>query len=101
VIKVYDDNVDNEKVKVFVITKEGKIHTVTIGNHAISKKAGIQFYVDKNVAEQLDKVDISINGFKPILELKEGQTIELPQKNEKEKEIERLERELRELRDAE
>lgn len=96
-IDVYESNEDGDKVKVFYAVKDGELSTVTLGNSAISKTSGIQFYVDDYVALQLDKMDISLDGFTPKLVLKEGEELIIPEKSEKEKEIERLKKELERL----
>ena len=98
-IKTYK-NSDGGKVKVFfVLDDDNNITSVKMGNRVVPVEQGFQFYVDDYVAQQIDKVGIDFSDGKPHLIEKE--TIELPQKSEKEKEIERLEKELRELRDAE
>lgn len=98
-IKTYKNSADG-KVKVFfVLDDDNNITSVKMGNRVVPVESGYQFYVDEYVAQQIDKVGIDFSDGKPHLIEKE--TIELPQKNEKEKEIERLEKELRELRDAE
>jgi len=101
IINTYNER-DIYRVKVFfVVNNAGNVVSVKTGNQVVSLENGFQFYVDDYVAEQIDKCKLYMDGFTPKLKLKEGETIELPQKNEKEKEIERLEKELRELRDAE
>ncbi len=96
-INVYENNEEGDKVKVFYAVKYGELSTSTLGNSAISKTSGIQFYVDDYVALQLDKMDITMDGFTPKLELKEGEELIVPEKSEKEKEIERLKKELERL----
>lgn len=96
-IEVYENNDEGDKIKVFFSVKRGGLGSLTIGNSAISKTSGIQFYVDDYVALQLDKMNISMDGFTPKLELKEGEELIIPEKSEKEKEIERLKKELERL----
>lgn len=100
-INVYDTNVNGDKVKVFFYIKEGQICTHTIGNRAVSRDGGVQFYVDDYVALQMDKMVLTMDGNTPKLDLKDGETLEIPEKTEKEKEIEELERRLEELKNAE
>ena len=96
-IKTYD-NSDNGKIKVFfIVDDEGAITSVEVGNMTVPRKSGYQFYVDDYVAHQIDKVDIDFSDGKPTLKVKEGETIDEPQKTEKELEIERLKRELEKL----
>lgn len=90
---------DEGLVKVFFSLKDGKLDSATIGNNSVSKKSGIQFYVEEHVALQLDKLSIYMDGFSPRLELKEGEEIIIPEKSEKEKEIERLKKELERLQE--
>lgn len=99
-INVYDSNIDGDKVKVFIAIEDGNKTTITVGNHAMSKKSGIQFYVDEHVSTQLDKLTFSMDGLNPKLALKEGEEIEEPQKTEKELRMEELQRELEELQNA-
>lgn len=100
-INVYENNDDGDKIKVFLSIKNNEPNSITLGNQAISKKSGIQFYVDDYVAVQLDKVNMSMDGFTPKLELKEGEELIIPEKSEKEKEIERLKKELERLQEDE
>src|SRR5690625_2185609 len=94
-INVYDDNEGGNKVKIFFSIKNGELTTITIGNQVVIKKAGIQFYVDEYVAQQLDKLELTMDGFSPQLKLKEGETLDIPDENEErirelEEELERL-----------
>jgi len=104
-IKIYDSNVRGKTKVFFVIDKEGKVIRRIVGNQAVSVDAGFQFYVDDYVAEQIDKFDLIIDGFTPKLVLKEGEILFVPEENDeykKQKEIEELERKLKELKgDAE
>src|SRR5699024_4587327 len=87
--------------KVFFKVRNGEDASVIIGNRAISTERGYQFYVDDYVAEQIDKCELVLGGLTPGLKLKEGETLEVPEKTEKQKEIERLEFELEQMRNAE
>lgn len=87
--------------KVFFKVVDGDVASVIIGNRAVSTDRGYQFYVDDYVADQIDKCELFMDGLTPKLRLKEGETLEVPEKTEKEKEIERLEYELEKARNAE
>lgn len=87
--------------KVFFKVVDGDVASVIIGNRAVSTDRGYQFYVDDYVADQIDKCELFMDGLTPKLRLKEGETLEVPEKTEKEKEIERLEYELEQARNAE
>lgn len=100
-IPTYYENTDGDKVKVFFAIKDGDIRSTTVGSSAISKKSGIQFYVDEDVSLQLYKMNFFMDGLKPKLELKEGEELEVIEKSEKQKEIERLKKELERLREDE
>ncbi len=87
--------------KVFFKVVDGDVASVIIGNRAVSTDRGYQFYVDDYVADQIDKCELFMDGLTPKLRLKDGETIEVPEKTEKELEIERLEYELEQARNAE
>ncbi len=87
--------------KVFFKVVDGGVASVIIGNRAVSTDRGYQFYVDDFVADQIDKCELFMDGLTPKLRLKEGETLEVPEKTEKELEIERLEYELEQARNAE
>ncbi len=87
--------------KVFFKVVDGDVASVIIGNRAVSTDRGYQFYVDDYVADQIDKCELFMDGLTPKLRLKEGETLEVPEKTEKEKEIERLEYELEKAKNAE
>jgi len=87
--------------KVFFKVVDGDVSSVIIGNRAVSTDRGYQFYVDDYVADQIDKCELFMDGLTPKLRLKEGETLEVPEKTEKELEIERLEYELEKARNAE
>ena len=87
--------------KVFFKVVDGDVASVIIGNRAVSTERGYQFYVDDYVADQIDKCELFMDGLTPKLRLKEGETLEVPEKTEKELEIERLEYELEKARNSE
>ncbi len=87
--------------KVFFKVIDGDVASVIIGNRAVSTDRGYQFYVDDYVADQIDKCELFMDGLTPKLRLKDGETLEVPEKTEKEKEIERLEYELEQAKNAE
>src|SRR5699024_1859657 len=88
------------KVKVFfVVDDDNSIESVKVGNRVVPVESGYQYYVDKEVAEQIDKVTLDFSEHKPKLTLKEGEELEVIEKTEKEKEIERLKKELERLQE--
>ena len=95
-VKIYNES-GPERTKVFFVVRDGRVSRVITGNHAVSTEQGLQFYVDDYVAEQIYKCELYIDGLEPKLIVKEGETIEVPEKSEKEKEIERLKFELEKL----
>lgn len=100
-IQTYKNSKDG-KVKVFfVVDDDNNIESVKVGNRVVPVESGYQYYVDKEVAEQIDKVTLDFSENKPRIVLKEGEEITIPEKTEKEKEIERLEMELERLREDE
>lgn len=98
-VDVYD-NYKTGRTKVFLVIKDKEITSVITGNRAVVKdEAGIQFYLDDYIVEQLDKFDIEINGGSPILTLKEGETIEEPTEEiKRQREIQELEERLQQLK---
>ena len=88
-------------IKVFFKVVNGNVTSVIIGNQAVSAERGYQFYVDDYVADQIDKCELFMDGLSPKLRLKDGETLEVPEKSEKDKEIERLEYELEQAKNAE
>lgn len=97
-IKTYDTHRPGA-TKVFFKVIDGVVASVIIGNHAVSKDSGYQFYVDDYVAEQIEKCEMHLDGLVPKLKLKEGETLVIPTEEEmKQKEIEELERKLKELK---
>lgn len=95
-IKIYNESSPG-RTKVFFVVRDGQVSRVITGNHAVSTEQGLQFYVDDYVADQIYKCELYIDGLEPKLIVKEGETIEVPEKSEKEKEIERLKFELEKL----
>ncbi|MFD2628778.1 hypothetical protein [Oceanobacillus kapialis] len=98
-ITTYDER-QAGTTKLFFKMADGQIQTVTVGNQAVSKDSGYQFYVDDHVAEQIEKCELYFDGLKPKLRVKDGEEIITPEKTEREKEIDRLEFELEQLRNA-
>lgn len=88
-------------VKVFFSVEDGAVSSVTVGNQAVTKEKGFQFYVDDYVADQIRKCELRLDGLSPTLVLREGEELEVPQKTEKELEIERLKYELEKLQNEE
>lgn len=97
-IKTYDSKQPGT-IKVFLRISNEEVVSVIIGNQAVSNERGIQFFLDDYVAEQLDKFNISINGVEPVFVLKDGEKLVIPDDvDRKQKEIEELERRLKELK---
>jgi len=98
-INVYSDN-GNNRVKVFLVLDDnGEVISVKMGNRIVPDKQGYQFYIDDYIARQIDKFIITMKNGKPNFELREGETIIEPDEQlEKQREIERLEKRLRELK---
>jgi len=95
-------NKDFGRVKVFFSTNEENDNlTIHLGDGVIVNEIGFQFYIDDYVAEQIDKCELYMDGFKPRLRVKEGETVEVPIKTEKQIREEELRRELYELENAE
>lgn len=88
-------------IKVFFKVHDGKVASVIVGNRAVSTERGYQFYVDDYVADQIDKCELYFDGLSPSLRVKDGEEIEVPEKTEREKRIERLEFELEQEINAE
>lgn len=99
-VKIYNESGPG-RTKIFFVVRDGRVSRVITGNHAVSTEQGLQFYVDDYVAEQIYKCELYIDGLEPKLIVKEGETIEVPEKSEKEKEIERLKFELEKLQNEE
>lgn len=88
-----------DRIKVFLTIDNNKITSVTVGNNAIVKDFGIQFYLDDYVADQIDKFNVDIKGLKPTLYLKDGEKLDFPPKEKaKQAEIRKLEQRLRQLK---
>jgi len=87
----------NDTTKVFVTIKDRKLSSIMVGNQVVPVDEGYQFHVKNYIAEQIDKCEFIMDGFKLIV--KEGEELTIPTDDElKQKEIEELERKLRELR---
>jgi len=99
-VKTYNES-SPRRTKIFFVVRDGRVSRVITGNHAVSTEQGLQFYVDDYVAEQIYKCELYIDGLEPKLIVKEGENIEVPEKSEKEKEIERLKFELEKLQNEE
>lgn len=99
-IKTYSKK-DYGLIKVFFEIEDDDVVAVELGNNVVSQSSGYQFYVDKNIALQIDKCELYMDGVTPKLRVRDGETIKDPQKTEKELEIERLEEELDRIKNAE
>ena len=95
-IKTYSDR-SQGVTKVFFTVRDGVVTSILAGNNAVPTGQGYQFYVDDYVAEQIHKCELYLDGLTPKLRLKEGEELVVPQKTEKELEIERLKYELERL----
>lgn len=96
---IYDEYKKGRE-KVFFNIKNGKFTSVVVGKRSVSHEAGVQFYVDNYVAEQINKCELYFDESIPKLRLKDGETLYIPKENEeykRRKEIEELKRRLREL----
>lgn len=101
-INIYDSR-KNGRMKVFLVLDEhDNVTSSLLGNNAVATGKGIQFYLDDYVADQLDKFRVSLEGTKPIFELMDGESLIIPtEEQEKQREIEELEKRLKELTGAE
>src|SRR5690606_11349 len=99
-VKIYNESGPG-RTNVFFVVRDGRVSRIITGKHAVSTEQGFQFYVDDYVAAQIYKCELYIDGLEPKLIVKEGETIEVPEKSEKEKEIERLKFELEKLQNEE
>jgi|SRR5690625_4883540 len=99
-VNVYD-SYKTGRIKVFLVIKNKEITSIITGNKAVVKEeAGIQFYLDDYIVDQLDKFNISIDGGGPVLTLKDGETINGPTEMiKKQRKIEELEQKLQELKE--
>lgn len=100
-IETYKGSDNGKYTKVFFVVEDEIVRSVKVGNQVVPVEQGFQFYVEDYVALQIDKCELYMENFKPRLKLKEGKEFELPQKTEKELEIERLKKELEHLENAE
>lgn len=101
-IDIYDEKTGG-KVKVFfAVDNDHQVVSVDVGNNAVPTRKGFQFYVDYWVAEQIDKTELVLTDSYPQLRVKDGESVEVPtEEEEKQREIEELERKLKELRGEE
>ena len=83
--------------KIFIRVIDGDVMSVIVGNRAVSSDRGYQFYVEDHVADQIDKCTLYLDGLTPGLRVKDGVELDVPEKTEKELEIERLKFELEQL----
>ena len=98
ILITYKDNEKKDKIKVFFATENGEVVSVLVGNQSVPVTQGFQFYVDYNVANQIDKVELYLEGLTPKLRLKDGETFDEVEESEEEKEIRELEERLKELK---
>jgi len=95
-------NEDFGRVKAFFSTNDENDNlTIHLGNGVVVNETGFQFYIDDYVAAQIDKCELYMEGFRPKLRVKEGETLEVPTKTVKQLREEELRRELYELENAE
>lgn len=98
-VETFDSNKNGKLTKVFFAVEDGKVVSVSVGNQVVSAERGYQLYVRYYVADQIDKCDLIMDGLSLKLKLKEGEELVIPTEEEqKEREIEKLERKLKELR---
>ncbi|WP_077317568.1 hypothetical protein [Virgibacillus proomii] len=102
-IETYSNNDKGDLVKVFFsVDSNNNVESITVGNQVVPVGKGFQFYVKNYVAEQIDKTELIISDIFPKLKVREGEEIEVPtEEQQKQKEIEELERKLKELRGEE
>lgn len=105
-IDIYESSNNGKYIKVFFVIRDGKPMSVKVGNQVVPVEKGIQMYVEKHVGYQIDKCELSMDGLEPKLTVREGEVIEVPGEVEAEKiknrkEIEGLEKRLKELKNAE
>jgi len=96
-LNIYYNNRDGDKVRVFISVRENEVTGISTGNLLVPTNLGIQIFVDNHVAEQIHKFDFIMDGLTPKLRLREGETLDIPEKTERELEIERLKYELEKL----
>lgn len=100
-IKVYNRK-QTGLVKLFFEVNDGQVQSVAVGDQVVTKEQGFQFYVDDYVADQIDKCAFTMEEFTPKLVLREGEELIIPtEEQERQKEIEELEKRLRQLTGAE
>ena len=95
-IKTYSNQEDGA-TKVFFVVKDNLVMGVKVGNQVVSVDTGFQFFVDDYVAEQIDKCELFLDGFTAKLRIKEGETLDVPGDEDKERRIAELQRELERL----
>lgn len=101
-IKTYESGQSGRTRVFFKVSKDSKISAVIIGNQFVPSEQGFQFYVDDYVASQIEKCELYLEGLTPKLQLKDGEELNIPSEEEKkQREINELERKLRELRGEE
>src|SRR5690625_1611500 len=98
-IPIYIDSTGGRVKVIFRLDDDNNILSVKVGNSVVHTGSGYQFYVDKHVAKQIDKVDIDFSDGKPELIAKEGEEIQVPEMTDEDKdlEIERLKKRLDDL----
>ncbi|MCR6111747.1 hypothetical protein HXA35_15470 [Bacillus sp. A301a_S52] len=78
-IEVYHERAHG-LMKVFLaIDDEGNIISRKTGNRVLALESGIQFYVQHYIADQIDKVDVKMEGLLPVLTVRDGEEIETPE----------------------
>lgn len=101
VIKTYPISESDDKVRVFFTVKDDQVVSIHAGNQFVPVEQGFQFYVDDYVAEQIEKCELYLDGLVPKLRVKEDEILFIPEENEeyhRRKEIEELEKKLKELK---
>lgn len=102
-VNTYDTSGEG-RVKVFFVIIDGEVKSTIIGDNAVSFEQGFQLYVDDYVAEQIHKLELSFENLSPILTVKDGEVLFVPEENAEYirlKEIEELENRLQELKGLE
>lgn len=84
-------------MKAFFEIENDKVVAIELGNDVVSQGSGHQVYIEEHVAYQIDKCELYMDGVTPKLRVRDGETIDIPHKTEKELRKEELERELYEL----
>lgn len=101
-VKTYNERTKPTQIKVFFsVDKNGNTKNIQVGNQVVSTEQGFQFYVDDYVAEQIHKCELYLDGLVPKLRVKEDEILFIPEENEeyhRRKQIEELEKRLKELK---